>query len=458
MFQQNQRAQQAVRIVLLAGLAFLLATSLPGHLSLDSVMQLYEGRHHVRETFGPAVYAAILGLLDEIVPGTGLYVTTSAVILFSAMISLIGLRGRATWWAVALALLMVASPTLLLFQGVVWKDVLFANLTVAGFVCIAHAAKVWDGDQRPWLMLALAALSLAVAMSVRQNGLVLVVFAALALAWTARSRGWRSSLAWGAGGLAAVVLLANGLGAAAQPRSAGPDQALTLGIRILQHYDIVGAVAHRPGVALDAIRQANPNAVAVIRAEVPKAYSAERVDFLDRSPALGTALWMTPPDAIRAQWLALIGHEPMAYLAHRLDAFTWVFLTPVLEQCNPIFVGVEGPQARLDILRLTGGQELSDIAMANYATWFFVTPLYSHLSYALVALAVAGVLMLRRDPADMVMAAMMLGVLAFTASFFVISIACDYRYLYALDLAAAVGLLYLALDPPVLRRARRPRP
>ena len=55
----------------------------------------------------------------------------------------------------------------------------------------------------------------------------------------------------------------------------------------------------------------------------------------------------------------------------------------------------------------------------------------------------------------MVMAGLMLGVLAFTASFFVISIACDYRYLYALDLAAVAGLLYLALDPPVLRSARR---
>jgi hypothetical protein len=45
---------------------------------------------------------------------------------------------------------------------------------------------------------------------------------------------------------------------------------------------------------------------------------------------------------------------------------------------------------------------------------------------------------------------MLLASLAFTASFFVISIACDYRYLYALDLAALASLFYLALDPGYL--------
>jgi hypothetical protein len=39
--------------------------------------------------------------------------------------------------------------------------------------------------------------------------------------------------------------------------------------------------------------------------------------------------------------------------------------------------------------------------------------------------------------------------LGFSASFFIISVACDYRYLYVQDLTAMAGVLYLALDPPV---------
>ena len=49
------------------------------------------------------------------------------------------------------------------------------------------------------------------------------------------------------------------------------------------------------------------------------------------------------------------------------------------------------------------------------------------------------------------------GSLAFAASFFVISIACDYRYLYLLDMAAITGVLYLALDPVLTRPTGRRR-
>jgi hypothetical protein len=47
--------------------------------------------------------------------------------------------------------------------------------------------------------------------------------------------------------------------------------------------------------------------------------------------------------------------------------------------------------------------------------------------------------------------------MAFAASFFIISIACDYRYLYFADLAALAGLLYAAVDPP-LPWLKRPWP
>ncbi len=43
----------------------------------------------------------------------------------------------------------------------------------------------------------------------------------------------------------------------------------------------------------------------------------------------------------------------------------------------------------------------------------------------------------------------------FASSFFVISIACDYRYLYFTDIAAMAGLVYAAVDPTFFgRRAR----
>ena len=79
------------------------------------------------------------------------------------------------------------------------------------------------------------------------------------------------------------------------------------------------------------------------------------------------------------------------------------------------------------------------------------TPSLSHIAYAVVALGVAVLLLVRRAPADLAIAAFMIGALGFAACFFVISLACDYRYLYVLDIACVTGVLYWALDPHLSR-------
>jgi len=117
-------------------------------------------------------------------------------------------------------------------------------------------------------------------------------------------------------------------------------------------------------------------------------------------------------------------------------------------------VGIEGPAAMLGELDLGSGQDPADLKLLHYATGFFKTPVYSHLTWALAAAGVIVLLLRRRDPADWVIAALLGGTLAFVASFAIISVACDYRYLYLLDLAAMVGLIYTALDPPFGRQTR----
>ena len=64
-------------------------------------------------------------------------------------------------------------------------------------------------------------------------------------------------------------------------------------------------------------------------------------------------------------------------------------------------------------------------------------------------------------PMDIAIGAMQLSALVYTASFFAISIACDYRYLYVLDIAAVTGCFYLVLDwhwPEAWLRRRFARP
>jgi hypothetical protein len=362
-------------------------------------------------------------------------------------------RGRATWAAAALAALFGASPLLLIYQGIVWKDVFFADCAVAGMTALAWAVREPQPAARRGLLLALALVLLAACALVRQNGVVVAVAAGAALGWTRAQGRWRRGLAWGLGWLAAVVLVSHAMNLATQPDGPGSGDGMAEGLRVLESYDIVGAAARDPAAPLPAIAAARPGAAQAIRKLSARYYSPQRVDFIDAQPELHDALASIPAAALRRDWLGLMVRRPGLYLRARLAAFAWVFATPRIDRCLPVALGVQGPPEALYPLGLDARWSKADDRLLRYDKAFQRTPVHSHPAYALLALAVAILLLRRREPADVVVAAAMAAALAFAASFLLISIACDYRYLYFLDLAAMAGALYVALDPPW-----RPRP
>ena len=448
----------AFRLVVIAGFLMMLAANMPGQLSYDSIVELHEGRHHIRETWAPAILSAILGRFDALIPGTGLYLIASGLLAYGAFLALRRLRPAMSWAGPVVAAAVVSLPTLVIFQGDVWKDILFANLVVAGFVLLAHAGKVWGPGRTPWLAVLGIVLTLAAAAQVRQNGVIAPIVAALVVAWIVRSGGWRASLAWGLGGLVAVLVVSQALGVISLPPGArhGHDKATAKGVMILQRYDIIGALAHDPSLQLTDIRAANPEMEHLIRVLGVPLYSPERVDYLAQDPRFAKVFDRVPKRAVATQWRHIVLHHPGAYLAQRWDAFRWVFLTPEIDSCLPIYVGVDGPDAMVKDLDLVAGVTPAARVLYNYGTHFVDGPAFSHITYAVIALVVAGLLLLRREPQDVAIAGLMVAALGFSASFFLISIACDYRYLYLLDLAAVTGLIYLAIDPPLAQlRLRR---
>jgi len=442
-------ARSALRAVLATGLLAMLGANLPGHLSYDSVAQLYEGHFHIRETWGPALYAWILGLFDAVIPGTALYVTTSAAIFYASLASLTDLRPRTRWLAVAVAIPIMLIPQVIIYQAIVWKDVAFANCAVAGTICVAHAGRVWSRPARRWLFLAAALVLFAVASQVRQNGVIAVFFAALALGWMASAGSWRRGITWAVGGLAAAVVAGFALTAVSIPPGAPKEEGVKSGLRIVQNYDLIGAVALDPTYRWDHIAKADPADSAIVRARAKADFSGRRVDFIDRDQPVNDAIWRVPDDAAMKQWADLILKHPWLYLRVRWEDFRWVFATPVIDWCLPVYVGVDAPSEKMIPLRLEHRFIESDAQLNNYASWFLDTPFYRHWFYAGVSLILAGLFLWRRQTADVALAALQLSGAAFAASFFIISIACDYRYLYFTDMAALTGLIYAAIDPPM---------
>ena len=167
-----------------------------------------------------------------------------------------------------------------------------------------------------------------------------------------------------------------------------------------------------------------------------------------------TALNSIPSDAYSRQWFDLILKQPTLYLRVRWEDFRWVFIPPVIDWCLPVYVGVDAPLEKLEPLKLERRRVAADQELSNYASWFIDTPAYSHAVYTAICLLLGGLFLWRREPADIALAALQLSGAGFAASFLIISIACDYRYLYFTDLSAMVGLIYAAIDPPWPRRSR----
>jgi hypothetical protein len=445
-------ARQALRAVLAAGLLLVLAANLPGHMSYDTIAQLYEGHFHIRETWGPPIYAWLLGLSDAVIPGVSVMVAVSSLLFFATLAGLADLRGRVSWLAVGFAVLMVLTPQVLIYQGIVWKDIAFADSAIGATGCLAQAFASWDRPRARWPWLLAALFLFAVASMVRQNGVLVPLVASLALGWVGGRGEWRRIAAWTGGGLVALVAMIQVLSVTAVPSLGAPEGALKEGVRIVQNYDLIGAVTEDRTYRLSEIEKAQPRTAELIRKRGPMNWSPDRVDWLDRDKVIGDAMNAIPDDVARRQWLSLIFKRPDLYLRMRWDDFRWLFLSPNPDRCLPVYTGVDAPANKMAPLKIPHRYSKSDQALTNYDSFYVDTPVQRHWTYALAALIVAGLLVWRRRPADLAVAGLMLGALAVTASFFVITIACDYRYLYILDLSAMLGVFYVLVDPTGFRR------
>lgn len=429
------------------GFTGVLAINLPGQASFDTVMELYQGRNSHQITFDPWIVSWLLGLADAVIPGTGLFMLLDVAMFFACLAALPLLRAKTSRWSILALALVLLTPQIVNYQGIVWKDVLFANLTIAGFITLGFGLTWVDRPRLRRLALAKALLLLAVAGLVRQNGLIDGALAAMAFGFAEGHRlGWKRAATSGVAALAGVLALAFVLGAVIHPKTSDL-KANAAGLRIVRHYDIVGVVARDSKVDLGAVP---PERAAVIRAEAPRLYTPERIDTLDDSPSITRALWQTPKAALASAWWGIVLHQPGLYLSHRLAVYRQLLLTPKLDHCVPVAVGVDGPAKFREALGLKEGVNRRDVFLSNYAAAFYPTPVFNHLLYVIVALALLAVLATRRQAADMAVMGLLLAGLGFAASFFLIGIACDYRYLYMLDLATLVGLVYWALDPPPL--------
>jgi hypothetical protein len=448
--------------VIAAGFVLCLAAGWPGQLSYDSVIQLMEGRTGAYSNWHPAVMSWLLGVTDSVVRGTGLFMAADMALFFASLGGLLILRPKPHWAAAVLAGFLILTPQVLVYQSTIWKDVLFANASVAGFVCLAVAAAYWPRVRLRIGLIAGALLLFALAALARQNGILVGLAGAVTLGWIAAAQGdirkWRGASLYTVLALVAGMAVTLGGRALLDLRSVG-NSGPSAQIQLLQTYDVIGAVKADPSYKLGAVADDDEDLERIIRTVGVKVWSAERNDTLGSTPVLQNALDDADPGTMGTQWRDLVSTRPGLYLRVRASIFRWVFMTPDVRRCLPYEIGVDGPAPVLAELGLAERYDTRDEVIDHYAKLFIGTPVLSHVFYAVLALVALYILLRRRRPEDIAVAGMLAAAFVVTASFFLISIACDYRYLYFLDIATMLALFHLALDPQdawrVLRRPWR---
>ncbi len=454
---------QAARIVALTllalGSAMSLAMNLPGHMSYDSVLQLAQGRSGIYNNWHPPVMAWLLGVFDALVPGAALFAVFDTLLLYGALAALLLAPRRTGWLAAPLVLLWTAIPDGLIYPGIIWKDVLFAAAATAGFTSLALAASAWERRRLRFGLIVLGFLLLALAALSRQNGLVILPVAGVALGWIASRNGRRkplhSAIAYALLPLAGAGLLMATAHAALETRSDGePSQVFQL--EDLQAYDLAAALQARPDFRLDQLRRTNPGLERILRTRAAPVYTPERLDPISGMQELDQALFETPLAVMSAQWRSLLLGDPWLYLSIRARDFFWVLATPDVDACLPFFDGIAGPEPWVTRLGLKNQERPQDLALKDWGEPWSHSPFGSHLLYLAIDGVMLALLLRRRRDSDLAVAGLLTSALVFVATFFVISVACDYRYLYFLDVAAIAAAAYVAADPSGFRLRRPP--
>ncbi len=419
-----------------------LSLNQPGHLTADSLIQIFEGRTGYVDSWNPLFSSWVFGNLVHLTDGTEVIVLLSTIMVTAAIWLLVSPGRRGALWVLLPCAALLFTPLLLVHPGIVWKDVWFAHSAVLAFGLI-----MWRAGGAGWWVEAPALMLLAVALLSRQTGIIVCVAAAAGLSlaaplplWT--NRPWVARVGGFALRMVVMLGMAAGLNALAKDSmKAIRGDAVGTGFQLVAIFDMAGILQRQPQAQLKLLRDRGFETTAW-EAAARQTFSAERIDTLAQPPITGpTALG---PGLMLRQWAQLVGQYPGTYIAHRLETYAWFGGLRDQARCIPIHVGIDPPE----LAERAGIRTVAARWAAPLYSWsrgFLNTPYFAPLTWSAVSMLVLLFYARRREWAEPV-AWMQVAGLLYSASYLAAGLSCDLRYSYFSVLAASVGLMRMLAD------------
>lgn len=440
----SPNARFAVLLSVAAAATVALVVARGGHLSVDSVQHAFEavsGRSVSTQPPAMAAWLAWLGASADLDAALARHVLAMVLLiaigLWLPTLALPRARSRA-WWLLAGA--MPFSPLLLLYPGIVWKDVTFAAVLVLASGLLVAATLARQPRGRVVGVAIVVAVLAAVLALLRPQGLVLWPLLLGWAVWLAAGPASR----WLAGAGVVVLSLLCGLllAYAVDDRIPGHDgRSQRASLLNLVRFDLAGIESRQPGTLETVLEAPAPAAIAAREHHQP-----QRGDGLSAAPAYLDWLRSHDNPALLRMWWQAVRAAPRAYAGHRADAAAWLWGLNDPRSCLPVHLGIEGLPTQMSRLPLVAGPREADIALYAALEPALDSPLFRPALYAL-ALLLAVVLALARRGKPVRQA--VLGVFAlatiYALSTSAITFACDLRYLFPLVPLASLAGIVLAL-------------
>lgn len=431
--------------VLVACYGLTVVLNWPGHYSVDSIIQLVEGMTGKAVSYNPPLMGEVLGAISKMA-GHGWFMALSAGAYFAAIALLLRRYqwGLYAWIAVAVTTIAVAvNPVTLVYNGTVWKDVFCTNLTLLAFAVSQTTLGRWR------MGASLAILLAAAAVLVRQQAIIPGISLCTLLAWqfsmNARGTLWRFArelVFW----LALLGVATTTLGQWVQSRQQSAFAPPSLGFIVAAQFDIAGMLyyADDPEAVLGKYFSSPHSVMTAVR----ESYSPERVDTL--VPFYAFSRTLTTQRKLEL-WFDLIKAAPSAYLHHKYSFAQSLLGSRSDGQCLPASLGV--------------ATDATDILHSTYDYPFsfpvgFVPAKSSHLDflnpYVMKSLGIFSgwpwmtilviALLIGQARKDALLVALSVGGLLYALSFLVVSVACDFRYIYFAVATSMVCALLIAAN------------
>ena len=447
------RAAAVVATVCLALGGFALAIHSPGHMSMDTSMQLYEAMTGKSISWNPPFMSALMRWLGggEIATASLVFIICGLVYAGYALTAFAAAQpgSRIGVWRVPVAILVVLNPIVAVYAGIVWKDVVFAAFLCGG-VGFGFAAGRGATATR-WIFALISAGLLAAGMLARQQGVFMapILLGVPIMMLAGGATGSHFLTRW-------LLLPAVFVGSAAALQFAttatiegNAGRSTAVGYRSIMIFDMMGMIANSP---LPADQLACPITPAM-QAAIRKIYLPSRIDTMDLDPAVGNWFASFSPLQMRTAWWSLVKQNPGAYLHHRVEAYAKLIGLRGLDDTLPVHIGVEGNPEMLQALGISERRGSRDQFVYRIAVQFFNWPIYQHAFW--IGMVVVCSVWLRfshlarqqRRATGLVLLATALLYLAY----FPTMIAADFRYLFG-----AIPLVCMALLSLLLGSAENP--